>query len=93
MQAALPMATENELNAYGYQLLQQNNIDKAIEIFKLNTQKNPQSANTWDSLGESYVTKGDKKDAIACFKKSLSLNPSPAVKLNSEKFMKQLGAM
>ena len=90
---ALTIATENELNAYGYNLLGQGQNDKAIEIFILNTQRHPKSANTWDSLGEAYATKGDKKNAIASFKKSLGMNPPANVKANSEKFLKQLGAL
>jgi tetratricopeptide (TPR) repeat protein len=86
-------ATEFELNNYGYQLLGNQQYDKAIEVLALNTKKYPESANTWDSLGEAYALKGDKKNAIANFKKSLSLNPTPATKANSEKYMKQLGAM
>ena len=93
MNDAIAIATENELNLYGYQLLNQGNHDKAIEMFKLNTQKHPQSANVWDSLGEGYATKGDKKNAIASFKKSLSMNPPANTKANSEKYLKQLGAL
>lgn len=93
MNEATPMATEAELNVYGYQLIAQGQIDKAIEILALNTQRHPESANAWDSLGEAYVTKGDKDKAIASFKKSLGMNPPPLVKANSEKFLKQLGAM
>ena len=90
---AFGIATENELNLYGYQLLGQGNHDKAIEMFILNTQRHPKSANAWDSLGEGYATKGDKKNAIANFKKSLSMNPSANTKANSEKFLKQMGAL
>ncbi len=93
MSEALAMASEAELNTYGYQLIGNGEIDKAIEIFKLSTQRFPKSANTWDSLGEAYFTKGDKKNAIANFKKSLSLDPPANVKTNSEKFLKQLGAL
>ena len=93
MKDAIAMATENELNNYGYQLLNQQQPDKAIEIFTLNTQRHPKSPNVWDSLGEGYVIKGDKKNAISNFKKALSLNPAPNVKANSEKYLKQLGAM
>jgi TolA-binding protein len=89
---ALPNATEVEINAYGYQLMGAANLDKAIEIFVVNTVRFPKSANAWDSLGEAYFTKGDKKNAIASFKKSLSLNPAANVKANSEKFLLQLGA-
>ncbi|MES1219667.1 MAG: DUF2911 domain-containing protein [Bacteroidota bacterium] len=90
---ALAVATELELNNYGYQLINQGQKDKAIEILALNTKKYPKSANAWDSLGEAYALNGDKKNAIANFKKSLSLNPPEATKLNSEKYLKQLGAM
>jgi hypothetical protein len=93
MSDAIAGATENELNTYGYQLLNEGKLDKAIEMLILNTQRHPKSANTWDSLGEAYVTKGDKKSAIANFKKSLSLNPAANVRANSEKFLKQLGNM
>jgi tetratricopeptide (TPR) repeat protein len=93
MNDATVIATEAELNAYGYQLLGAGNNDKAIEVLLLNTQRHPKSANTWDSLGEAYATKGDKKNAIINFKKSLSLNPPAGVKANSEKFLHQLGAM
>ncbi len=90
---ALNTATEVEVNLYGYQLLNAGQTDKAIEVFKLNTKRFPNSANTWDSLGEGYATKGDKKNAVASFKKSLSLNPPANVRTNSEKFLHQLGAM
>ena len=93
MAEAMSTATENELNNYGYQLLGQNQYDEAIKVLALNTERHPKSANTWDSLGEAYATKGDKANAIKNFKKSLSLNPPENVKLNSEKFLKQLGAM
>ena len=93
MNDAIAIATENELNLYGYQLLNQGDHDKAIEMLKLNTQKHPKSANTWDSLGEAYVIKGDKKNAIANFKKSLSMNPPANTKANSEKYLRQLGAL
>jgi hypothetical protein len=93
MKDAVAVATEIELNAYGYQLLADKDQDKAIGIFILNTQRHPKSANTFDSLGEAYALKGDKKDAIINFKKSLALDPPAATKANSEKYLRQLGAM
>ena len=93
MKEAIEKANEAELNTYGYQLMGMDKTDEAIEIFSLNTKKNPNSANCWDSLGEAYAKKGDKKNAIASFKKSLSLNPSQAVKVSSETNLKKLGVM
>lgn len=90
---AVDVATEAELNQYGYQLINEKRMDEAVKILALNTERHPDSANTWDSLGEAYALKGDKDNAIKNFKKSLSLNPPPAVKANSEKYLKQLGAM
>jgi len=89
---AMALGTEVELNAYGYQLLNQGLHDEAINIFIVNTERFPTSANTWDSLGEAYATKGDKEKAIKNFKKSLTLNPNEATKANSMKYLKQLEA-
>jgi len=93
MKDAVAIGNENDINNYGYVLLGQGQNDKAIEVFILNTTKFPNSPNTFDSLGEAYVAKGDSKNAIKNFKKALSMNPSGPVKANSEKFLKQLGAM
>jgi predicted negative regulator of RcsB-dependent stress response len=93
MKDATAIATETDLNNYGYQLLAQKKFEKAIEILKLNAQNHPASANSWDSLGEAYALSGDKKNAITNFKKSLSMNPPANVKANSEKYLKQLGAL
>jgi hypothetical protein len=90
---AIPFANDGELNAYGYQLLGEKKYTEAIDVLKLNTVKNPDNPNTWDSLGEAYALAGDKKNAIVNFKKSLSLNPPPVVRANSEKYLKQLGAL
>jgi Flp pilus assembly protein TadD len=89
----MPFANDAELNAYGYQLLGEKKYSEAIDVLKLNTVKNPDNPNTWDSLGEAYALAGDKKNAIPNFKKALSMNPQPPVKANSEKYLKQLGAL
>ena len=90
---ALTLANEAELNQHGYNLINEKRMDDGIKVFILNTERNPKSANAWDSLGQGYALKGDKANAIASFKKSLSLNPPEAVKANSEKYLKQLGGM
>jgi hypothetical protein len=93
LKSAEPFASDAELNAYGYQLLAEKKYAEAIDALKLNTVKHPENPNTWDSLGEAYALSGDKKNAIANFKKSLSMNPPPPVRANSEKYLKQLGAL
>lgn len=45
---------ENTINLLGYRYLQNNEIDRAIEVFKENVKRYPNSANVYDSLGEAY---------------------------------------
>jgi tetratricopeptide (TPR) repeat protein len=64
IESSIETATEAEINAYGYQLMQQqNNLDEAIRIFELNVKKFPDAWNVYDSLGEALANKGDKKGA------------------------------
>ena len=79
-QAHLATANENELNAYGYLLLNQKRNNEAIAIFIRNTKEHPDSWNTWDSLGEAYGIVGDKAKAITNYQKALSLTTDPAQK-------------
>ena len=93
MKEAVQDASNAELNTYGYLLLQQNKMDDAIEVFLLNTKRHPDDPNVWDSLGEGYYIKGDKKNAAKYFKKSLAMNPTEGTRLNSEKYLKLMGEM
>ncbi len=67
---------KNILNKVGYTFLQEKSIDNAIVVFKENTKLFPNDANTWDSLGEAYFTKRDKKNALKSYKKALELDPN-----------------
>ena len=62
----------------GYWLLGKKRIEEAVEIFKMNVEDFPNSANAYDSLGEAYMTKGDKELSIKNYKRSLELNPNNA---------------
>jgi glyoxylase-like metal-dependent hydrolase (beta-lactamase superfamily II) len=66
---------ENEFNALGYQLLQAGSVDEAITVFAINADAFPESWNAWDSLGEAYMTRGDRARAIECYRASLQRNP------------------
>ncbi len=67
--------SERELNRFAYQLLDQENKDSAIELFKFVVELYPNSSNAYDSLGEAYMASGNKKLAIENYEKSLQLNP------------------
>ncbi|MBS1493833.1 MAG: serine hydrolase [Bacteroidetes bacterium] len=68
-------ASEEDINLYGYQLLGDKKYDDAIEVLKLNVDLFPDSFNVYDSLGEAYLAKGDKENALKNYKKSVELNP------------------
>ncbi|MFA6979494.1 MAG: alpha/beta hydrolase-fold protein [Ignavibacteriaceae bacterium] len=51
---------ENILNAVGYYFLGQQNFNEAIAIFAKNVSLYPQSANVYDSLGETYEKSGQQ---------------------------------
>ena len=67
--------SESQLKALGYRLLSMKKVREAIEIFKLNVEAYPQSANVYDSLGQAYMTNGDKEPAIRNYQRAVELNP------------------
>jgi predicted alpha/beta superfamily hydrolase/thioredoxin-like negative regulator of GroEL len=66
---------EGELNALGYRLMGNGNISDAIEIFRINVELHPESANVYDSLAEAYMNGGNTAKAIENYRRSLELNP------------------
>ena len=74
---ALQVATEADMNGYGYQLPGEGKVDEAIEVFRKNAKDYPRSWNTYDSLGEAYTLKGDKRQAIANYSRALALTKDP----------------
>ncbi len=69
---------ESEVNTIGYRLLQMKKPDEAVEIFKINVELYPDSANAYDSLAEGYMNQGNRELAIKFYKKSLELDPKNA---------------
>jgi tetratricopeptide (TPR) repeat protein len=76
--ASLEQSNENEMNNYGYQLLNQGKVAEAVEIFRTNVRRFPDSWNVYDSLGEGLGVKGDTKEAITYYQKALEKNPPEA---------------
>ena len=66
--------TESDVNRLGYQLMGNDQLDSAIEIFILNVESYQDSANAYDSLADAHTNRGNKKLAIEYYKKSLELN-------------------
>ncbi|RYG87267.1 MAG: hypothetical protein EON59_07925 [Alphaproteobacteria bacterium] len=68
--------SEEDLNIWGYGLLERGDSKAAIAVLKVATTLFPKSFNTYDSLGEAYQTAGNKPLAITNYRKSLELNPA-----------------
>lgn len=88
---AANLASKNQLNFLGYQLMTDGDQQRALGYFKTNLKNNPDDPNMYDSLAECYKNMGNNKDAIKNFKKSLSMNPPMNVKANSIKNLNELG--
>ena len=67
---------EADINSFGYRLVQMQKIDDAIEMFKVNTELYPNSANTYDSLGETLANAGKRDEAIKAYEKALAIDPN-----------------
>ncbi len=52
------------LNAFGYTLINQNHLEEAIEVFKINIRLYPEIANCYDSISEAYLNAGNAEMAI-----------------------------
>ena len=67
--------SEAEINAFGYIFLQQEKIEEAIKMFRINVELYPESWNVYDSLGEALLRAGNTDAAVAMYEKSIALNP------------------
>jgi dienelactone hydrolase len=78
---------EFAVNLLGYDRLQAGDKEDAIELFKLNTEAYPASANAQDSLSDGYLAAGQKELALAAEEKCMRLLPSDT---NNAQFKAQL---
>ncbi len=81
--------SERILNSLGYEQLRSKHVEAAIALFELNVETYPNAFNTYDSLGEAYMSRGDRDSAIRNYRKSLLLNPTNT---NAIEMLKKLGA-
>jgi dienelactone hydrolase len=78
---------EFPVNLLGYARLQAGDKEEAIELFKLNTEAYPASANAQDSLSDGYLAAGKNDLALAAEQKCLELLPADT---NGAQFKTQL---
>ncbi len=67
---------EPMLNSLGYALLGQRQLPAALEVFRINVERHPESWNAHDSLGEALAANGRVAEAIRAYERSLELNPA-----------------
>lgn len=81
------------LNQLGYiELYRNNDIEKAIAVFKFAAEIYPNLWNSYDSLGEALMLKGDNKNAILFYRKSLEMNPENINAINMIKRIKGINS-
>jgi len=67
---------EADINVAGYRLLRGADVEGAIAVFRINVALFPRSGNVYDSLGEALERANRKDQAIAAYRRALSLNPN-----------------
>jgi hypothetical protein len=79
------LPAQSTINLLGYNFMASKHYDKAYSFFKMNIDNYPTSANTYDSMGDFYVEKNDRKKAIESFEKALSLKEVSETRKKLEK--------
>jgi len=88
--SAFGVATEAEMNAYGYQLIGEGRAEDAIVIFRKNVEDHPESWNAYDSLAEAYASQGNKAAARRYYQKALTFVDDEQQKKRIETILAQL---
>ncbi|MGH7492120.1 MAG: tetratricopeptide repeat protein [bacterium] len=83
---------EDKINRLGYELMNERNMVAALEVFRLNVELYPNSANGYDSLAECYWKRGDLSTAIQHYERAIALDPKGPVGMNSAQMLKEVRA-
>jgi dienelactone hydrolase len=67
---------EGVMNQAAYERLLAGQLKESIELFRLNVEAYPNSANAYDSLGDAYLADGQNDNARASSRKALELLPA-----------------
>jgi uncharacterized protein len=88
---------ERPLNRLGYAALQEGELKRGIEIFRLNVALHPDSANAYDSLGEALERAGQLHAALESYRQAVvraEKGGDPLVgvfRVNLERVLKRVG--
>ena len=90
MKEALPLGSMLELHQYGRQLITDKKPKEALEVFKMNAQKNPGQFTTYMGLVRGYSANGDYKNALKYAKLAQPLAPNKPNKDAVDKMIQTL---
>jgi tetratricopeptide (TPR) repeat protein len=90
MKKALPLGTMQQVHQYGRQLLAEKKNKDALEVFKMNNQKNPNQFVTLMGLTRGYSANGDYKNALKYVTLALPLAPGQQAKTMVETMVQKL---
>ncbi len=65
----------DDLNASGYQALQNGNFALALDLLERTVKADPKHKLAWNNLGRAYFSLGKNEQAIAAFQKQIEINP------------------
>jgi len=90
MKQAVPMGSMIDLQVYGRKLIADKKPKEALEIFKINAQKNPNNFMTYMGLVRGYSANGDYKTALKNAQLALAVAPNPPSKEFVNNMIKKL---
>lgn len=90
MQAAIEIASPQELHNYGRRLINENKPKEALSVFEMNFKKNKGAWPTEAGLMRGYSATGDLKKALEHAKIALTQAPNPESKRAIEDAIKKL---
>ena len=67
---------EQTINTLGYRYVGSDDLERALDVFEVNTILFPGSANTWDSLAETYLSLGNRDKSIELYRKAIEVDPT-----------------
>ncbi|MFZ1678652.1 MAG: serine hydrolase [Saprospiraceae bacterium] len=59
----------------GQTLIQEKKNDKALQLYQYYTQTFPNIVVAWNDMGDLFVEKGNKEEAIKCYRQALKIRP------------------
>ncbi len=89
MMELVGQASETGANQFAYELMNEDDMQGALEVFKMNVKKHPDRWNAYDSMAEAYGRAGDKKQSVTNYKAALAKAPAE----QQERIRKAITAM